>query len=466
VSASKAAPSFDRTIVDGPIPSAVWKLAWPTMLQNLIAGVQGFVDHAMVGHYVGFQGNAAIGVSWQIFLIVVVFVASLYSGMNVLVARFAGAGDRDKVNRTVGQAFLVSTGLAVFFFGPVGYFAAPWLLSFVNAEAAVQAEALPYLRIMFVFSFGMLHFFMLGGALRAAGDARTPLRLGVVMTALNIGLNVILIRGLGPIPAFGTKGAAMGTVIAGAVVSIYAFYLLFSGRLVVQLRGLDLSPNRKIIASLFRFGLPTGFQGIAMNIGGVILLRFVGSLPQSAEAQAAYTVAYMQLFSLVTHTAIALMSAAAAVAGQNLGASQPERTAATPRSAVMVGLRVAVPLGLLYLFVPRFLLGLFGLEDPIVLGLGRQFLAFLSVSSVLLTVALSYTGALQGTGDTRSPMWITLISQLALPIAWCAAFDAWRGLQPTDIWLAILLAHFTRASLSVLRFRAGRWRAIEVDIGD
>ncbi len=466
MSEPKAAPSFDRTIVEGPIPSAVWKLAWPTMLQNLIAGVQGFVDHSMVGHYVGFQGNAAIGVSWQIFLIVVVFVASLYSGMNVLVARFAGAGDREKVNRTVGQAFLVSTGLAVLFFGPVGYFAAPRLLSFVNAEAAVQAEALPYLRIMFVFSFGMLHFFMLGGALRAAGDARTPLRLGVMMTALNIALNVILIRGLGPIPAFGTRGAAMGTVIAGGVVSIYALYLLFSGRLVVQLRGIDLRPNRKIIASLFRFGLPTGFQGIAMNIGGVILLRFVGSLPQSAEAQAAYTVAYMQLFSLVTHTAIALMSAAAAVAGQNLGASPPERTAATPRSAVMVGLRVAVPLGLLYLFVPRFLLGLFGLEDPIVLGLGQQFLAFLSVSSVLLTVALSYTGALQGTGDTRSPMWITLVSQLALPLAWCAAFDAWRGLQPTDIWLAILLAHFTRAGLSVLRFRAGRWRAIEVDIGD
>ena len=63
-------------------------------------------------------------------------------------------------------------------------------------------------------------------------------------------------------------------------------------------------------------------------------------------------------------------------------------------------------------------------------------------------------------------MWITLISQLALPLAWCAAFDAVRGLQPTDIWLAILLAHFTRAALSVLRFRAGRWQAIEVDIGD
>jgi putative MATE family efflux protein len=466
MSDSNAGPAFDRTIVDGPISSAVWKLAWPTMLQNVIAGIQGFVDHAMVGHYVGYQGNAAIGVSWQIFLIVVVFVASLYSGMNVIVARFAGAGDRDKVNQTVWQAFLASSFLALVVFAPLGYFASPWLLSFVNAEASVQAEALPYLRIMFVFSIGMLHFFMLGGALRAAGDAKTPLRLGVMLTVLNITLNVILIRGLGPIPAFGTSGAAMGTVIAGAVVSLYAFYLLFSGKLVVRLGGLDLRPDRKILSELFRFGLPTGFQGIAMNIGGVILLRFVGSLEQSSQAQAAYAVSYMQLFSLVTHTSIALMSAAATVAGQNLGAKQPERTAQTPRAAALVGLRVAVPLGLMFLLVPRLLLGIFGLEDPIVLALGRQFLAFLSLSSLFLTIALSYTGALQGTGDTKSPMWITLISQLALPLAWCATFQAWRGLHPTDIWLAIVLAHFTRASLSILRFGAGKWRGIEVDLGD
>ena len=81
----------------------------------------------------------------------------------------------------------------------------------MNAAPAVQAQALPFLRIMFVFGLGMMLFFMLGGALRSAGDARTPLKLGVGLTALNIALNVILIRGLGPIPAFGTKGAAMGT---------------------------------------------------------------------------------------------------------------------------------------------------------------------------------------------------------------------------------------------------------------
>ncbi len=77
----------------GRSTAAVWHLAWPAMLQNAIGGAQGIVDHAMVGQVVGFTGNAAIGVSWQIFLIVIVFISSLYTGMGVLVARHAGAGD-------------------------------------------------------------------------------------------------------------------------------------------------------------------------------------------------------------------------------------------------------------------------------------------------------------------------------------------------------------------------------------
>ena len=69
---------FDRAIVDGPIGRAVWRLAWPTMLQNVLGGLQGMVDHVMVGHFVGYQGNAAIGVAFQIFLVVIVFMASLF----------------------------------------------------------------------------------------------------------------------------------------------------------------------------------------------------------------------------------------------------------------------------------------------------------------------------------------------------------------------------------------------------
>ncbi|KPJ96599.1 MAG: hypothetical protein AMS18_00670 [Gemmatimonas sp. SG8_17] len=463
---SPPAKGFDRSIVEGPIPRAVWMIAWPTMLQNVIGGLQGIVDHAMVGHYVGFTGNAAIGVSWQIFLVVMVFISSLFSGMGVLVARFAGANEPEKVNRTVYQAFLTTAVLSVGVLAPLGYMLSPLLLGVVNATPEVRAEALPYLRTMFVFGFGMMVFFMLGGALRSAGDARTPLRYGIALTVMNLVLNVILIRGLGPIPAFGTAGAAMGTVIAAGLLSLAAVYrLFFSPRWVIHFkRGMSLKPDWSIIRALFRFGIPTGIQGVAMNVGGVLLLRFIGSLELSGEAQAVYAVGYTELFSLITWTSVGLMGAAAAVAGQNLGAGYPDRSIRGVHVAARIGLSVAVTVGLLFLLIPRVLLGLFGMDDPAVVSLGVELLAYLSVSGLFVTVALSYTGGLQGTGDTRSPLYISLVSQVAVPLGICAVIQGVRGLHPGDIWLAIVLGHLTRAVLSMARFRQGKWRHIRVEI--
>ena len=106
-------------------------------------------------------------------------------------------------------------------------------------------------------------------------------------------------------------------------------------------RGMSLKPDFTIIRSLFRFGLPTGVQGIAMNIGGVLMLRFIGSLEQSAAAQAAFAVGYTELFSLITWTSVGLMGASATIAGQNLGAGNPDRAVDGVRVASRFGLGVA-----------------------------------------------------------------------------------------------------------------------------
>ena len=463
--APTAARRYDRSIVEGPLARAVWKIAWPTMVTNIVGGLQGIVDHVLVGHLVGYKGNAAIGVSMQIVIIVIVFISSLFTGMSVLVARFAGAGEPDKVDRTVYQAFLTAVGLSLFIMAPIGYFASPWLLDLVHAAPAVKAEALPFLRIMFMFNSGLLVFFMLGGALRSAGDARTPMILGVAMTVLNLVFNVILIRGLGPVPAFGTKGSAMGTAMATGLLALYSLAKLWRGDWVVRFpRGHGFGPDWTIIRSLFRFGLPTGLQGIAMNVGGVFMLAFIGSLAQGAAAQAAFAVSYSQLFSFITWTSFGLMGAAATVAGQNLGAGHPERAVAGVHVAARIGLAAAAIVGSFFLFVPRTLLGVFGMNDPAVLTIGSQLLRVLSLSGLFVTVALAYTGGLQGTGDTRSPLYISIVSQILVPLGICFVLQQTRGLRPIDIWVAILMGHVTRCALSVLRFNQGRWRHIAVDI--
>ena len=466
MAAGETASRYDRSIVEGPLRAAVWKIAWPTLLANIIAGMQGIVDHVLVGNLRGFEANAAIGVSWQIFIVVIVFISSLFTGMSVLVSRFAGAGDSATVDRVVYQAFLTAIGLSLGILAPVGYVVSPWLLDLVNATPAVQAEALPYLRILFGFSSGMMIFFMLTGALRSAGDARTPMFLGIAMTVLNLVFNVVLIRGVGPIPSFGTRGSAMGTCITGGLVAAYALWRLWTGGWVVAFpRGVGLGPDWSIIRELFRFGLPTGIQGIAMNIGGVLMLSFIGSLAQSAAAQAAFAVSYSELFSLITWTSVGLMGAAAAVAGQNLGAGHPDRADQAVRIAARYGLTVAAFVGLFFLFFPRQLLAIFGMHDPVVVDIGTQLLRVLSLSGLFVTVALAFTGGLQGTGDTKSPLYISTISQIFVPLGICFVIRQTGKLDPIDIWLAILAGHATRCVLSVLRFRQGQWRHITVTVG-
>ena len=173
VAADPPKKQFDRSITEGPLARAVWKIAWPTMLTNVIAGMQNLVDQILVGNLIGYKANAAIGVSNQIFILVIVFISSLFIGMSVMVARFAGAHNPEKVNRTVYQAFLAAVLIAVFIMAPLGYFASPYLLDLISGDAGVKAEALPFQRLSFALSIVLLSEFISGGAVRAAGQAGT-----------------------------------------------------------------------------------------------------------------------------------------------------------------------------------------------------------------------------------------------------------------------------------------------------
>ena len=201
-----------------------------------------------------------------------------------------------------------------------------------------------------------------------------------------------------------------------------------------------------------------------MNIGGVFMLGFIGSLAQSAAAQAAFAVSYTQLFSLITWTSVGLMGAAGAVAGQNLGAGNPDRANKAVHTAARIALVSAATVGLAFFLIPRQLLMVFGMHDEAVVDIGVQLLRVLSVSGLFIAVALTYTGGLQGTGDTKSPLYISIVSQIFVPLSICFVIQQTSTLDPIDIWVAILVGHATRCGLSAWRFSQGKWRAIKVEL--
>jgi Na+-driven multidrug efflux pump len=130
--------------------------------------------------------------------------------------------------------------------------------------------------------------------------------------------------------------------------------------------------------------------------------------------------------------------------------------------AARFGIIGAAFIGICFWFLPTQLLAIFGMRDPIVVGIGTQLLRVLSVSGLFISVALTYTGGLQGTGATKSPLSISILSQLVIPLGACFVMSRMGTLEPINIWLAILAGHVTRCLLTVIRFNQGKWKAIAV----
>jgi len=178
-----------------------------------------------------------------------------------------------------------------------------------------------------------------------------------------------------------------------------------------------------------------------------------------------YAMAYAELFSLITFTSVGVMGATAAIVGQNLGAGKLERAWRAVRVSSRLSFGVAVGVGLLFLLIPNLLLGIFGVDDPRTAAIARSLLQHLAVSGLFVTVALAYTGALQGSGDTRSPLYISVVSQVLVPLGLCVLFQRFGTFEPVDIWRAIVVGHMIRCVLSIARFRQGKWQRIVVDVG-
>src|SRR5262249_2135657 len=149
---------------------------------------------------------------------------------------------------------------------------------------------------------------------------------------------------------------------------------------------------------------------------------------------------------------------------QNLGAGRPDRADAAVHTAARFGLAGAALIGCFFLFFPQQLLAVFGMREPAVVEIGVQLLRVLSVSGLLIAVALRYAGGLQGPGDTKSALYIAIVSQIIVPLGICFVVRQTSRLDPIDIWIAILVGHATRCALSVIRFKQGKWRNIAVDI--
>ena len=453
---------FDEELVSGSVARSVLKIAWPAVALNVVNGMHGMVDQVLVGRYVGPEANAAIGVAWSLFLVLVVFLSSLFHGMNVLIARYTGRQDPGMISEVAYNAFLLSMYLLLFVVAPIGYFLAPKFIPWVTQEPEVQRLALIYLQILFLYGAPLFLVLLTTFAMQASGNPKTPMFLGILSTTLNLIFSFVLITRFG----MGVAGAAIATCFAPLVSLGIVGLLLFKGKLIIpRPPKFHLIPDFSVVRRIVQIGLPTGVQAVLLNFGGVILLIFLDRLENSTAVVAAYTICYSQLFALVTWASWGLRNAASAVIGQNIGAGKTERGVQGVYIAVKFGIVWSVVLGCAFYFCARPLLSIFGLlDDPLVLTYGTQFLSYLAFSGVFLAASLAFTGGLIGAGDTKSPLVIAFFTQIVVLLGTCYIALITDRFTASTVWGAILASHALRYLFSHIVFARRRWRHIIVDV--
>lgn len=446
----------------------VMVLAWPAIAEMFLMTLTQIVDTAMVGR-LGGAAITAVGLTMAPMMLFMGMFAAIGVGSTAIVARFTGAGDAAGATRAAHQSLILSVGsaLAVSF---AIFLLARQVILFMGAEPEVVPLGTAYLRTL---STGLVFYstsFILSGVLRGAGDTRSPMQVNAVANIANVVLNFFLIFesrtvGVGayslsiPGAGLGVFGAALGTVVARGIGGIMILMILFRGRSPVTLEWrrllvLDLDLMRRIV----RIGIPAALERTAMSIGHVLFSRIVATLGTTAYAAhhlavVAESVSYMPGFGF--------SMAATVLVGQGLGAGDPEMAERYGRETWRLGAIIMTSLGVLFFLVPRVFLRMLT-NEPEVIELGSMCLRIVAVAQFPFATAIIYAGAIRGAGDTKFPLYATIMGMLVIRLSLAWLMGIYLGMGLFGIWSAMAIDLFFRGFLFYRRFRSGSWKTIQV----
>jgi putative MATE family efflux protein len=384
---------------------------------------------------------------------------------NILVAQAVGAGDMPTVKRVMGTAVTFFMSLAVIM-AVVGYELSPHILSLMGTPivgpdgSSPRADAIIYLRIVFLSMPFMCMFAFLQMAQRGAGDSKTPFYFLLLAVVLDSGLNPLLIRGIGPFPKLGIAGSASSTLIGQGISLVCLIFTLYRMKSPLMLhwseRGL-LKPNMEIARTLITRGLPMGLQMFIMSSGAMVVIGLVNAY--GAITAAAYTGA-SQVWTYVQMPAMALGASISSMAAQNIGAERWDRVNKIAVSGVLTSLAVTGGVVLLIYLLGDVPLHVFLPSGTPAMPIARHINILILWSMTLFGVTFALSGIVRSTGAVWAPLLILIVSMwiIRLPFAMLLK-PAWG---PDAIWWSFPMGTIVSAVLSALYYQFGGWRKLHM----
>jgi putative MATE family efflux protein len=451
----RGAPALGADAESNPASLGVWALAWPTIVGFGAQTLVRFADFVMVGG-LGPEALAAVGLGGQVYWLVQALANLVPTGLAAIVARAIGAGDASRSDAALRQGILLSTVLAVAT-TLVGLPFTEFSIAIYGVDSGVVAMGSDYVYWMLWGTVPFSLSLVFGAALRAAGDVRTPLYIGLVTNVLNVALNWVLIYGNLGAPALGVAGAAMASSAVMFIQIAIFFWFWMRGRLILTPRGGSFRPDRALCRRIFMIGYPAAVEQLLFQIGLLGFQRIMSLYGTAAIA--AYNVG-AQILSLSFIPGIGFATAAGTLVGQHLGDDDDDAAARAGWRATWGAILSMTFIGLLIILTARPLAEIFS-SDAEVVNLTIDFIWILGVVQPLMAIEFAIGGSLRGAGDTFYPM-ITVFFGLFLARLVPAALAAFVFGAPLQlIWCALIGDYAIKAIMLVRRFRGEHWKTIE-----
>ena len=388
-------------MTEGNIARHLVNFALPLLIGNIFQQFYNTVDTWVVGNYVSNEAFSAVGTVGPIINMLIGLFGGMSSGASVVIAQYYGAHRNDKVKEAVHTSAALTLILCVAF-TVIGLLLIQPMLRLMKTPVEVLPESTAYLTIYFAGMSGLMIYNMGSGILRAVGDSTRPFYFLVVSAVLNIVLDLVFVIAFD----MGVRGVGFATIIAQGVSALLISLSLLHSESCVRLRVRDLRINGKMLRKVIRVGIPAGLQMAITGFSNVFVQSYINHF--GADCMSGWT-AYSKIDQLLILPMQSVGLASTTFVGQNLGQSKVDRAKQGIRTALLMAVAVTFCVMIpVIVFAPQ-LVAFFN-DKPEVIGYGTLLLRYISPFYLVCCINQVYAGALRGSGNSRVPMVIMLVS--------------------------------------------------------
>lgn len=433
---------------------SIWQLAFPSILGNLSFTIVGIVQTKFVGE-LGTQALAAAGAGQRVFFAMQAILMAVSVGTTALVARAWGARDYTEASR-VTMASLVLASAFSLFVTVFGLLFAPDVAGVFGLDPHTLAMAAENIRWLCIFNVAFAVNFILSAALRASGDAWSPLWISGGVNLVNLPLLYVFVFGKYGFPELGVAGAAVAAGLSFTAGGCVLIGLWMKQKFRVKHVGGGWWRVERL-RRLLDIGYPAALEQVVFQFGFFIFLMIIGNF-YGTEAFAAYNIGINMLMICMT-VGFGFSIAGSTLVGQHLGAGDHDGAARSGwRSAGMAVLAMGA-LGILVIVFARELATFFLGDEQLTIDYTVQFTYLMGAIMPLLAIDFAIGGALRGAGDTRFPLMTTILGLIVMRCG-LAALATYLGLPVFWVYAALVGDYLLKAIMLVWRFFSGRWKTI------